>query len=61
MVVAGEACTPQYKLVVCDLINKSVKEVKRRFVPRCKILMLLKRNSVHMLDRIWRQRGKGHR
>ena len=47
MVVAGEECVLQHKLVVCDLIIKSVKET---FFHRAK------RNLLQMLDRIRRQR-----
>ena len=58
-IVAGEECAPLHKFLVYNLIIKSVKEV---FVPRrniWKLRMLLKRNSVQRLNRIWRHGRKG--
>ena len=53
--VTGEECAPQHKLVVCDLIIKSVRRKLKDLLTLGKIenkkSLLLKQNSVQMLEK----------
>ena len=45
-VISGEECVSQHRLLVCDIVVKNAKEVKRKYRPRRKVWKL---NDEHLV------------